>query len=41
MFTRVVELRAKTGKTKELSTTMNEKVVPILRKQPGEATRVH
>ena len=35
MFTRVVELRTKTGKTKELSTTMNEKVVPILRKQPG------
>ena len=35
MFTRVVELRTKTGKTKELSTTMHEKVVPLLRKQPG------
>ncbi len=35
MFTRVVEIRAKTGKTKDLSTTMHEKVLPMLRRQPG------
>jgi heme-degrading monooxygenase HmoA len=35
MFTRVVELTAKTGKTKELSNTINDKVLPILKKQKG------
>lgn len=35
MFTRVVDVRTKTGKTKEFSTILNEKVLPILRKQPG------
>ena len=35
MFTRVVELTSKSGKTKELSNTINEKVVPILKKQRG------
>ena len=35
MFTRVVELRAKPGKTQELSSTASEKVLPILRKQQG------
>ncbi len=35
MFTRVVEIRTRTGKSKEFSTTLNEKVLPILRKQPG------
>jgi quinol monooxygenase YgiN len=35
MFTRVVEIRAKQGKTREFSATLNEKVLPILRKQPG------
>ncbi len=35
MFTRVVELRTRTGKSKEFSLTLNEKVLPILRKQPG------
>ncbi len=35
MFTRVVELRAKQGKTKELSSTVSEKVMPILKKQHG------
>ncbi len=35
MFTRVVELRTRAGKSKEFSTTLNEKVLPILRKQPG------
>lgn len=35
MFTRVVEARTKTGKTKEFSTTLSEKVLPILKKQRG------
>jgi quinol monooxygenase YgiN len=35
MFTRVVELSSKSGKAKELSNTINEKVLPILKKQTG------
>ena len=35
MFTRLVELRAKFGKARELSNVLNEKVVPILQNQPG------
>src|SRR5437016_7160951 len=35
MFTRVVELKSKSGKSKELSNTVNEKVLPILKKQRG------
>ena len=35
MFTRVVELTSKSGKSKELANTINEKAVPILRKQRG------
>src|SRR5438552_4643433 len=35
MFTRVVELTSKSGKAKELANTINEKVVPILKKQRG------
>jgi heme-degrading monooxygenase HmoA len=35
MFTRVVELTSKSGKAKELSNTLNEKVLPILKKQTG------
>ncbi len=35
MFTRVVELTSKSGKAKELSNTINEKAVPILKKQSG------
>jgi heme-degrading monooxygenase HmoA len=35
MFSRVVELTAKTGKTKELSNTINDKILPILKKQKG------
>ena|SRR2546425_3865727 len=35
MFTRVVELVSKPGKSRELSSTINDKVVPILKKQPG------
>ena len=35
MFTRVVELTSKSGKAKELSNIINEKVVPILKKQRG------
>jgi quinol monooxygenase YgiN len=35
MFTRVVALQTKPGKAKELSSTLNEKVLSLLRKQPG------
>ena len=35
MFTRVVQLQTRAGKAKEFSTTLNEKVLPILRRQPG------
>ncbi|MBZ5567398.1 MAG: antibiotic biosynthesis monooxygenase [Acidobacteriia bacterium] len=35
MFTRVVEIRTKVGKSRAFSTTLNEKVLPILRKQRG------
>jgi heme-degrading monooxygenase HmoA len=35
MFTRVVEMISKSGKTKELVSTINERVVPILKKQKG------
>ena len=35
MFTRVVELNGKPGKSKELTKTFNEKILPILQKQRG------
>jgi heme-degrading monooxygenase HmoA len=35
MFTRVVELTGKSGKSKELSKLINEKVLPILKGQKG------
>jgi len=35
MYTRVVELTSKSGKSKELANTINEKVLPILKKQRG------
>jgi len=35
MFTRVVEITAKSGKAKELTNLFNDKVVPILKKQAG------
>jgi quinol monooxygenase YgiN len=35
MFTRVVELRCKSGKTNELATIATEKVLPILKQQQG------
>ncbi len=35
MFTRVVEMTSKPGKSRELSNTINEKVMPILQKQGG------
>ncbi len=35
MFTRIVEIAAKQGKTKEVAQTIQEKVLPILKKQPG------
>ena len=35
MFTRIVEIIAKTGKTHELANAIHEKVLPILKKQPG------
>jgi heme-degrading monooxygenase HmoA len=35
MFSRVVEVTAKTGKAGELSRAITEKTIPILRDQPG------
>jgi heme-degrading monooxygenase HmoA len=35
MFTRIVEMRTKTGKARDFNATLNEKVLPILKKQPG------
>jgi len=35
MFTRTVEVTTKSGKAKELSNTINERVLPILKKQAG------
>ncbi len=35
MFTRTVEVTPKSGKARELASTINEKVLPILKKQPG------
>ena len=35
MFTRVVELTSKSGKSKELANTINDKALPILKKQRG------
>jgi hypothetical protein len=35
MFTRVVEIHTKTGKARDFNATLNEKVLPILKKQPG------
>lgn len=35
MFTRVVTITTKTGKARELSRTINDKVLPVLKSQPG------
>ena len=35
MFTRIVELTAKPGKNKQLADTIDEQVLPILKKQKG------
>jgi heme-degrading monooxygenase HmoA len=35
MFTRVVTITTKTGKARELSRTINDKVLPLLKNQPG------
>ena len=35
MFTRVVELNTKSGKANELTSIINDKVLPILKKQVG------
>jgi quinol monooxygenase YgiN len=35
MFTRAVEMTSKSGKAKELASLINEKAVPILKKQTG------
>ena len=35
MFTRVVEITSKSGKTHEVANTIHEKILPILRKQTG------
>ncbi len=40
MFTRVVDIRTKTGKARDFSAILNEKVLPILRKQPDSSTNV-
>ena len=40
MFTRVVELVSKQGKARERSSTINDKIVPILKKQPGFADEI-
>jgi len=35
MFTRVVEIEAKTGKSEQAITKLRNEVVPVLQKQPG------
>ncbi len=35
MYTRLVEIRTKTGKARDFSSTLNDRVLPILKKQPG------
>jgi heme-degrading monooxygenase HmoA len=35
MFSRVVAVRSKPGKTRELARTIQDKIVPILKDQPG------
>jgi heme-degrading monooxygenase HmoA len=35
MFTRIVELTAKPGKNRQLADAINDKVLPILKKQKG------
>ena len=35
MFTRVVEMTSKSGKVQELANAINEKAIPILKKQHG------
>ena len=35
MYTRVVELTSKSGKARELASTINDRVLPILKKQAG------
>jgi hypothetical protein len=40
MFTRVVEIHTRTGKARGFNTTLNEKVLPILKKQPGSTLNI-
>ncbi len=35
MFTRVLEARTKTGKTRQFTTAFRQKILPILRKESG------
>jgi len=35
MYSRIVDLISKPGKSRDLSNTINDKVLPILKKQPG------
>jgi heme-degrading monooxygenase HmoA len=35
MYTRVVEITTKSGKTRELCDTINDKILPILKRQAG------
>ena len=39
MYTRIVEITSKSGKSRELCNTIEEKVVPILKKRTGFWTR--
>ena len=39
MFTRIVEMTSKSGKSKELADTIDEKAVPILKKQRMKAIK--
>jgi heme-degrading monooxygenase HmoA len=35
MFTRVVEIHSKPGKSRDLASTITEQILPILKNQPG------
>jgi hypothetical protein len=41
MFTRTVEVTAKAGKARELTNIINDKVLPILKKQVGFVDETH
>jgi hypothetical protein len=39
MFTRIVEVTTKPEKAKELSNTINDKVLPVLKNRPDSSMR--